>query len=219
MPAARDELNREGYRLIFGNSDEELNKELEYLQTFKQNHVAGIIAATNYPHLEEYSGIDQPVVFLDRTPEGAPSVSSDGHTGGKLAAEAIVHGKSKHITLLKGPAHLPTAQDRFHGALEVLQQAGVDFQIIETASFSFKDAQALAKELFAIYPETDGIIASNDIQAAAVLHEALRRGKKCLRIFKLSATMTFPKASCCFRRCQQLNSRHMTWVKKRLNCF
>lgn len=175
---AEDELNREGYRLIFGNSDEELNKELEYLQTFKQNHVAGIIAATNYPHLEEYSGIDQPVVFLDRTPEGAPSVSSDGHNGGKLAAEAIVHGKSKHITLLKGPAHLPTAQDRFHGALEVLQQAGVDFQIIETASFSFKDAQALAKELFALYPETDGIIASNDIQAAAVLHEALRRGKK-----------------------------------------
>ncbi|QJC97931.1 Ribose operon repressor [Bacillus mojavensis] len=174
---AEDELNREGYRLIFGNSDEELNKELEYLQTFKQNHVAGIIAATNYPHLEEYSGIDQPVVFLDRTPEGAPSVSSDGHTGGKLAAEAIVH-RSKHITLLKGPAHLPTAQDRFHGALEVLQQADVDFQIIETASFSFKDAQALAKELFAIYPETDGIIASNDIQAAAVLHEALRRGKK-----------------------------------------
>lgn len=35
----------------------------------------------------------------------------------------------------------------------------------------------MAKELFASYPETDGVIASNDIQAAAVLHEALRRGK------------------------------------------
>lgn len=174
---AEDELNREGYRLIFGNSDEELKKELEYLQTFKQNHVAGIIAATNYPDLDEYSGMNHPVVFLDRTPEGAPSVSSDGHTGGKLAAEAIIHGRSKRITLLRGPAQLPTAQDRFNGALEVLQQAEVDFQVIETASFSFKDAQSMAKELFASYPETDGVIASNDIQAAAVLHEALRRGK------------------------------------------
>ncbi|MCY8309697.1 LacI family DNA-binding transcriptional regulator [Bacillus vallismortis] len=171
---AEDELNREGYRLIFGNSDEELKKELEYLQTFKQNHVAGIIAATNYPDLEEYSGMNHPVVFLDRTPEGAPSVSSDGRTGGKLAAEAIIHGKSQRIALLRGPAH---AQDRFHGALEALQQADVDFQIIETPSFAFKDAQSMAKELFAAYPETDGVIASNDIQAAAVLHEALRRGK------------------------------------------
>ncbi|MCY8277349.1 LacI family transcriptional regulator, partial [Bacillus inaquosorum] len=80
-------------------------------------------------------GMNHPVVFLDRTPEGAPSVSSDGHTGGKLAAEAIIHGRSKRITLLRGPAHLPTAQDRFNGALEVLQQAEVDFQVIETASF------------------------------------------------------------------------------------
>ncbi|RJS55791.1 LacI family transcriptional regulator [Bacillus subtilis] len=174
---AEDELNREGYRLIFGNSDEELTKEREYLQTFKQNHVAGIIAATNYPDLEEYSGLHHPVVFLDRTHEGAPSVTSDGYTGGKLAAEAIIHGKSRRITLLRGPVHLPTAQDRFHGALEVLKHAEVDFQVIETASFSFKDAQSMAKKLFATYPETDGVIASNDIQAAAVLHEALRRGK------------------------------------------
>ncbi|MCI3987136.1 substrate-binding domain-containing protein, partial [Bacillus vallismortis] len=32
-------------------------------------------------------------------------------------------------------------------------------------------------ELFAAYPEPVGVIASNVIQAAAVVHEALRRGK------------------------------------------
>lgn len=46
---AEDELQREGYRLIIGNSDEELEKELDYLQTFKQNQVAGILAATHTP--------------------------------------------------------------------------------------------------------------------------------------------------------------------------
>nr|CAA81048.1 repressor of ribose transport operon [Bacillus subtilis subsp. subtilis str. 168] len=175
---AEDELNREGYRLIFGNSDEELKKELEYLQTFKQNHVAGIIAQRITRISREYSGMNYPVVFLDRTLEGAPSVSSDGYTGVKLAAQAIIHGKSQRITLLRGPAHLPTAQDRFNGALEILKQAEVDFQVIETASFSIKDAQSMAKELFASYPATDGVIASNDIQAAAVLHEALRAKKR-----------------------------------------
>lgn len=61
---AEDELQREGYRLIIGNSDEELEKELDYLQTFKQNQVAGILAATHYPDLPEYSGSLYPVVFL-----------------------------------------------------------------------------------------------------------------------------------------------------------
>lgn len=163
--------------------------------------------------------MNYPVVFLDRTLEGAPSVSSDGYTGGKLAAQAIIHGKSQRITLLRGPAHLPTAQDRFNGALEILKQAEVDFQVIETASFSIKDAQSMAKELFASYPATDGVIASNDIQAAAVLHEALRRGKTCRRTFKLSAMMTFRKADFCSRHFLQLNSPHMIWERSCQTAF
>lgn len=175
---AEDELQREGYRLIIGNSDEELEKELDYLQTFKQNQVAGILAATNYPDLPEYSGSFYPVVFLDRAKEGVPSVFSDGRSGGKIAAEEMLHGGSKCITLVKGPDHLPTAQERFSGALEMLQNADAQFKVMSAASFSLNDAAALAKELFAAYPETDGVIASNDIAAAAVLHEALRLGKK-----------------------------------------
>lgn len=34
------------------------------------------------------------------------------------------------------------------------------------------------KDLFEKYPDTDGVIASNDIVATAVIHEALRIGKK-----------------------------------------
>lgn len=175
---AEDELQREGYRLIIGNSDEELEKELDYLQTFKQNQVAGILAATHYPDLPEYSGSLYPVVFLDRTKEGAPSVFSDGRAGGKRAAEEMLRGKSTSITLVSRSAHLPTAQERFNGALNVLQKANAQFNVISAASFSIKDAAILAEELFAAYPETDGVIASNDIAAAAVLHEALRLGKK-----------------------------------------
>ena len=40
------------------------------------------------------------------------------------------------------------------------------------------DAKKWAKELFDKYLETDGVIASNNITATAVLHEALQRGKK-----------------------------------------
>jgi LacI family transcriptional regulator len=59
-----------------------------------------------------------------------------------------------------------------------LGERGIVFNVIQTSSFSFTDAGTWARELFERFPETDGVIASNDIVAAAVLHEALRLGKK-----------------------------------------
>ncbi|MFS0654141.1 LacI family DNA-binding transcriptional regulator [Bacillus sp. 179-C3.3 HS] len=171
-----DEIHAHGFRLLFGNTDEDREKELAYLQTFKQNQVVGVIAVTNEPEADLYSD-DLPVVFLDRIASHAPSVFADATAGGKMAAMELIRRDSRQITLLKGPAHLQTAQQRFRGALDVLTEKGVDFNVMSTASFSFQEARKSASALFQLYPETDGIIASNDIVATAVIHEALRIGK------------------------------------------
>ncbi|MGG1698588.1 LacI family DNA-binding transcriptional regulator [Bacillus zhangzhouensis] len=171
-----DEIHAHGFRLLFGNSDEDREKELAYLQTFKQNQVVGVIAVTNEPESDMYND-DLPVVFLDRTVPNAPSVFADAATGGKMAAMELIKRGSRQITLLKGPAHLQTARQRFKGALDVLTEKDIDFHVMSNASFSFQEARKSAKALFQLYPETDGIIASNDIVATAVIHEALRIGK------------------------------------------
>ncbi|UUD42333.1 MULTISPECIES: LacI family DNA-binding transcriptional regulator [Bacillus] len=170
-----DEIHAHGFRLLFGNSDEDREKELAYLQTFKQNQVVGVIAVTNEPESDMYND-DLPVVFLDRTVPNAPSVFADAATGGKMAAMELIKRGSRQITLLKGPSHLQTARQRFKGALDILTEKGVDFHVMSNASFSFQEARKSAKALFQLYPETDGIIASNDIVATAVIHEALRIG-------------------------------------------
>lgn len=172
-----DEMQKQGFRLLFGNSDEDADKELNYIHTFVQNHVVGIISATNKLGNTNYRNLSIPVVFLDRTSDGKPSVYADANEGGKIAAVEIIRRGSKRITILKGPADIRPAQDRFHGALEVLSQAEVDFNVMTTHSFSFQDAKKWAEELFVKHPDTDGVIASNDIMAMAVLHEALRLGK------------------------------------------
>lgn len=60
----------------------------------------------------------------------------------------------------------------------MLSNKGIAFNVIQTSSYSFTEAGTWAKELFEKHPDTDGVIASNDIVATAVLHEALRLGKK-----------------------------------------
>ncbi|NEU28003.1 LacI family DNA-binding transcriptional regulator [Paenibacillus ottowii] len=173
-----DRMQENDFRIIFGNSDEDRQKELDYMDTFVQNNVVGVISSTNDPTADCYAKLKIPVVFLDRTSSDSLSVYADGAHGGRLAAQAIVARGSRRITVIQGPAHIRPAQDRFRGAVEELQYSGIAYHVVETTSFSFKDAESWAKELFSKYPDTDGVIASNDIVATAVMHEAHRLGKK-----------------------------------------
>lgn len=173
-----DRMQEQGYRIIFGNSDENRDKEMDYIQTFIQNNVIGMISSTNYPESDVYSTLKIPVVFLDRTSNDSPSVYADGRKGGRLAAQEIIARGSKQITVLQGPAHIKPAQDRFLGAIEVLKELGVPYHVIQTSSFSHTEAEQWAVELFDKYIDTDGVIASNDIVATAVIHEAHRLGKR-----------------------------------------
>ncbi|RPK30964.1 LacI family DNA-binding transcriptional regulator [Paenibacillus xylanexedens] len=173
-----DRMQEQDYRLIFGNSDEDERKEQDYIQTFIQNNVVGVISSTNYPHSSIYENLKIPVVFLDRTSLDRPSVYADGREGGRLAAREIIKRGSRRITVMQGPSQIRPAQDRFEGAIEVIRDAGLDYRVIQTTSFSINEAGIWAEELFRKYADTDGVIASNDIAAMAVLHEAARIGRK-----------------------------------------
>lgn len=173
-----DRLQENEYRLIFGNSDESRQKEMDYIQTFVQNNVVGVISSTNDPDADIYAGLKIPVVFLDRTSNDSPSVYADGREGGRLAAREMAKRGSKRVTVIQGPVSVRPAMDRFEGAVEVLKELGVPFDVLKTTSFSFTEAEGWAQKLFRQYPDTDGVIASNDIVASAVLQEAFRLGKR-----------------------------------------
>ncbi|MEK4027616.1 LacI family DNA-binding transcriptional regulator [Pseudobacillus sp. FSL P4-0506] len=172
-----DELQKQGFRLLFGNSDENPEKEQAYIDTFLQNQVVGMISATQTSGLHKDEPHVIPTVLLDRTHGGNYTVYADGREGGRIAARELISRGSHNITLLKGPGNISPVQDRFLGAVEVLAGANVDFHVIQMASLTYEEAEQRAKELFSHYPGTDGILASNDMTAAAVLHEALRIGK------------------------------------------
>ncbi|CAH0125303.1 LacI family DNA-binding transcriptional regulator [Peribacillus simplex] len=170
-----DYLQKFGYRLIFGNSDEKRDKEIEYIDTFLQNNVVGMIASTSEEANENFDNLDIPVVLLDRTGEKLPAVYSDQKTGGKLAARVLLDRGSTNIVLIRGPVEIKPVYERYMAALEELKQAKVNVQVMDS-SLTLQGGQTCVGQLFEQYPETDGIIACNDIVAAAALQEILKRG-------------------------------------------
>ncbi|MFD1849549.1 LacI family DNA-binding transcriptional regulator [Oceanobacillus bengalensis] len=172
-----DYLQKEGYRVIFGNSDEQLEKEMDYVDTFKQNNVVGIIASINETDSEMLSELSIPLVLLDRTIEALPSVYADQEQGGRLAAEKVLERGSKEITIVRGPKNVKNVYQRFEASYEVLKEAGVKVNILDS-NLSFNGAKERAIELFQKYPQTDGVLACNDIVGVAILNEAQRIGKR-----------------------------------------
>ena len=172
-----DYLQEYGYRLIFGNSDEKRDKEIEYIDTFLQNNVVGMIASTSEAANENFSNLQIPVVLLDRTVENLPAVYSDQRAGGQLAARVLIDRGSKDIVLIRGPVDIKPVYDRYVAALEELEQAKVNVHVVDS-TLTITGGQICAKELLERFPDTDGVIACNDIVAAAVLQEILKRGKR-----------------------------------------
>jgi len=81
-----DETQKAGFYLLFGNSDEKLEKELQYIQTFLQNNVVGLIRVSISSRNINYENMSIPTVFLDRGSEEDYYVYSDGKEVGRMAA-------------------------------------------------------------------------------------------------------------------------------------
>ncbi|RKQ28558.1 LacI family DNA-binding transcriptional regulator [Oceanobacillus halophilus] len=172
-----DYLREHGYRLIIGNSDEQLEQEIDYLDTFAQHNVVGIVASINEPHSDMLSDLNVPIVLLDRTVEELPAVYADQFEGGRLAAEKMLERGSKEITIIRGPIEVRPVYQRFVSSFQVLRQAGVKVHVFDS-KLSFEGASKSASSLFEFYPNTDGILACNDIVAVAMMNEAQRTGRK-----------------------------------------
>lgn len=171
--AIEDVANQHGYQVVLCNTDEQLEKEQTYLVALQTMHVDGLIITTNHSHNPNYETLDLPMVALDRIVKaGIDAVVSDGYEGGKLAADTLLQRGATRLAHIAGPDHLKTVKRRTEGFVEV---AGEKLVGMTESTFTFKDALKASQELFDHAWPFDGIFAANDVIAAAVLQEAVRR--------------------------------------------
>ena len=169
-----DKVNERGYNLILGNVQEDSLKETEYIRTFAQNNVAGVLSAVE----SRFNNVkNMPFVLLDRvTSDKEYSVHSDDYQGGMLAATAVSERNPGQVVVMVGPRSVSNSLVRLAGSVKILEENKLCYQLFETESFQFDSAQEAAHRLFETFPDVASIIASNDIHALTIMREAIRRG-------------------------------------------
>ena len=157
-----------GYKTMLCNTQDNNQRETDYLKIFEQYNVEGIIVASNFSNKDKLSSLNIPIISVDHLiSDEIPSITSNNEKGGRLAAETLINNGAKNLLLLRGPSFLITSQERTKGFLEVLENHDCmheihDFDLIEPdAEFIF---QYLKNN-----PHIDGIFAMSDTLALIAL--------------------------------------------------
>jgi LacI family transcriptional regulator len=171
-----DRVAADGYSLVLCNSDEDLEKEADYVDLFVEERMAGAIvspASSQDTRLTALTARGTPVVAIDREAlrEAVDTVLVDNVRGGQLATGHLLEGGYERIACITGPPRTSTGTDRLEGWRAALRAAGrpLDEELVRRADFKESGGHAAAAELLASADPPDAFFVANNLMTVGVL--------------------------------------------------
>lgn len=159
-------LFEKGYKTIICNSQNDPDKEQEYLEMLEANQVDGIISSSHNLGISDYDRVSAPIIAFDRNlSPSIPVVSSDNFFGGQMAAQLLIKAGCQAPLMITGndDSNSPTGLRR-QGFSDFLPQANV-INISSTLSTLRRELE-IKNTLLHYSP--DGIFTSDDLTAILV---------------------------------------------------
>lgn len=182
---AEDAAKRSGYRLLFGNSDESIEKEADYITTILTTRVDGVLVAPagdpSLPHLESLRKHKVPFVLLDREVPGIECdiVLGDSKEGARMLVEHLVAHGHRSIAMVNGSSSISSARLRMQGYQEgmKLNDLNVDNRyVFETSFGTMNDLSEMEQWIGHMDPPPTAIIAGNNVLAVEAMKLLRDRG-------------------------------------------
>jgi LacI family transcriptional regulator len=177
-----DRVGADGYSLVLCNSDEELEKEADYLDLFVEERMAGAIvspASSRETRLDALTTRGTPVVVIDREAarEAVDTVLVDNVRGGEIAVRHLIENGYRRIACITGPPRTSTGSERLEGWQKAAREAGlaVDESLIRRADFKESGGFEAAADLLSGRDRPDAFFVANNLMtvgALAALREA-----------------------------------------------
>ncbi len=165
-----------GYHVVLCNSDDDPEKEREYLKLLEGMRVDALIVtptARNRSYLARLMEKGLVVVQVDRRVDGlaADAIVVDNEAGAASAVSHLIDAGHSRVGILAGEVGVQTADQRLAGYQRALKERGIPFRdaLIKTGSFHREHAVEDALELMRARPAPTAVFAANNILAEAIL--------------------------------------------------
>lgn len=181
--AVEDEARDRGYSLVLGNTDEDPEKEAEYLGVLLEKQVDGLIispARASSPHLAEVERAGLPVVFLDRYVEGveAPVVRADGRRAVDELVGYLVGLGHERLAVISGPLETVPGRERLDSFVQGAEKRGVPVaeECVRVGDFRRQSGLESMRELLSMEEPPTAVFAANNLMALGALQALSRAG-------------------------------------------
>lgn len=176
-----DVVQRNGYSLILCNSDENPQKEREYVEVLCAEHIAGAIVVPTRERTQTLRPFHEhqiPIVALDRRVEDGvtDAVLVDNEQGAYEAVRHLIANGYRRIGMIMGPENTTTGRGRRDGCRRALAEAGLplDPQCERFGTFKAASGRELAADLLNLAEPIDALFVGNNLMtlgALEALHE------------------------------------------------
>ncbi len=180
-----DIASAEGYGTLLCNTDNNSQKEADYLSLLARHRIDGLLLIPSRdeqppPGLTRLLDQGSPVVVIDRFLEGfdGDSIAVDNRRGGVLAAEHLIELGHRRIAIINRLPDTSTSRLRQEAYEETLESAGLlNRSLVKLGSYTFDFGRDMARRLLSADgdPPT-AILAGSDVLAIAALQVAHELG-------------------------------------------
>lgn len=184
---AEDAARKYGYKVLFGNSDEDLEKEKDYINTILATRVDGVLVTpTGDPsltHLEILQQHQVPFVLLDREVPGivCDIVVGDSKESALTLTEHLITKGHRQIAMINGALTISSARLRLQGyrdAMKLNDIETIEDWILESGFGSNNQTERMEGWLDSLPASLTAIIAGNNVLAVHIIALLRQRGKQ-----------------------------------------
>ena len=176
-----DRARAAGYSVVLCNTDDDTEREQDYIDIALSEHMAGVILApaADDSDLSKLIARHRPVVAVDRSPHGVAidAVTVDNRAGGMAAAESLFASGFRRVACITGPHSVETAQLRAEGWADASRRHGVTAaelaELLIHSDYRVEGGRTAMNELLALPEPPDAVVVGNNLMGVGAL-QALR---------------------------------------------
>lgn len=170
---AEEKANENGFAVIFGNTNEDIVREEEYIRMFMERRVDGLMLdpISQESHiLKPIFKNEIPLVILDREIKGISTsyVGSNNKESASALVEYLIGLGHRRIGLITGLQGISVYRKRTEGYLAALADTGININsdYIKVGKKPIKEVgYLLAQEIVKVSPRTTALFAANNFLA------------------------------------------------------
>lgn len=179
-----DEARAFGYATLLCNTDDDPDKENEYLRVLARRRIDGLILIPSHDetpptplrYLIEHL---TPVVLVDREMDGftGDRVMVDNRRGAQMAAQHVLDLGHRRIGILNRAPDTSSARERQEGfATALANRDAYDEALVRYGAYAIGSGRAQAMDLLSRTPRPTAILAGNDLIGIGALQAAAQLG-------------------------------------------